>query len=181
MHTTPPARGMRLHLERLSWAAHGLAVASLGLMAGFFGTYAINVSPAMLSMDGLAYVQMQAAFNRHVRHALFFGLFFGPVLWCALAVGAGWVGRRRPWWWAMAAVGLAYGLGIVLFTREVNLPLNALTEGWADAGAVPPQWAEVRLAWNRANLWRTLLSTALFALALAALAWRLRATPAPHA
>lgn len=169
---------MHMQGERLSLAAHGLAVLSLGWMAGFFGTYAINVAPAMLGMEGLAYVQAQAAFNRHVRHALFFSQFFGPVLWCGLAVAAGWHARRRPWWWLLLAVGLAYGLGIVLFTRQVNLPLNHLTEAWADAGAVPPDWAAVRQAWNRANAWRAALGLVLFAASLGALAWRLRARPA---
>lgn len=160
--------------KRLSISAHALAVVCLGWMAGFFGTYAVNVGPAMLSLDGLAYAQVQAAFNRHVRHALFFGLFFGPVPCCAVALALSRAGRRSAWWWALLAVGLAYGLGIVLFTREVNLPLNHMTEGWADAGAVPPGWEGVRQAWNRANAWRAGLSAALFAASVGTLAWRLR-------
>lgn len=160
--------------NRLSMAAHAGAVLSLGWMAGFFGTYAINVAPAMLSLDGLAYVQAQAAFNRHVRHALFFVLFFGPLPCCALALAGAWTARRRAWWWALLAAGLAYGLGVVLFTRAVNLPLNYLTEAWADAAAAGPGWQAVRLAWNQANAWRAGLSAALFVLALGALAWRLQ-------
>lgn len=167
--------------NRLSISAHALAVLCLGWMAGFFGTYAVNVSPAMLPLDGLAYAQMQAAFNRHVRHALFFGLFFGPVPCCTLALALGWAGWRSGWWRALLAVGLAYGLGIVLFTREVNLPLNAMAEAWADAGAVPPDWAAARLAWNRANGWRAALSAVLFAAALGTLGWRLHAPPRPAA
>lgn len=160
--------------NRLSIGAHALAVLCLGWMAGFFGTYAVNVSPALLSLDGLAWAQAQAAFNRHVRHALFFGLFFGPVPCCAVALVLGRAGRRSVWWWALLAVGLAYGLGIVLFTREVNLPLNRLTEGWADAGAVPLDWDTVRQAWNGANAWRAGLAAALFAGSVGTLAWRLR-------
>ena len=42
----------------------------------------------------------------------------------------------------------AYALGIVLFTRQVNLPLNHLTESWTPA-TLPADWAGVRDAWNR--------------------------------
>ncbi len=72
-------------LSMLSLVAHVIAVFSLGIMAGFFGTYAANVSPAMLNFDGPTYAMVQSAFNRHVRHMLFFVFFFGPMLWCALA------------------------------------------------------------------------------------------------
>lgn len=145
-----------------------MAVFCLGIMAGFFGTYAANVSPAMLEMDGWSYVQAQGALNRHVRHALFFVFFFGPVCWCGLAVAGAWRARRQPWWWLMAGVGMAYALGIVWFTRAVNLPLNYQTEGWAAAGVPGVDWEVVRAAWNRANRFRAGLCALLFALALAA-------------
>ena len=48
-----------------------------GVMAGFFWTYSANVNLAMLTVDGATYATVQSAFNRHVRHALFFALFFG--------------------------------------------------------------------------------------------------------
>ena len=68
---------------------------------------------------------------------------------------------------------LAYALGIVLFTRQVNLPLNHLTESWTPA-TLPADWAGVREAWNLANLWRSGLSLALFAIGLVTLLWRLQ-------
>lgn len=154
----------------VSWAALVLAVFSLGIMAGFFGTYSGNVNLATLELDGPTYALVQSAFNRNVRHALFFAFFFGPPLWCALALASGW--RQRPgWWWLVGGIGLAYALGIVVFTREVNLPLNQLTESWTPA-TLPADWATTRDRWNRANTWRAACSALLFALGLAALTWR---------
>ena len=73
----------------------------------------------------------------------------------------------------LALTVLAYGLGIVLFTRHVNLPLNYLTESWTPA-TLPPDWASVRAAWNQANLWRSGLSLSLFVAGLIALVLRLQ-------
>lgn len=90
---------------------HALAVLWLGLMAGFFGTYSANVNLAMLQMDGATYATVQSAFNRNVRHALFFALFFGPrcgARWpwprpgvnTARCGGACWPWSARPTCWA---------------------------------------------------------------------------------
>lgn len=157
-------------MHQVSAVSLVLAVYSLGIMAGFFGTYSGNVNRATLQLDGPTYALVQSAFNRHVRHALFFAFFFGPPLWCLLALLAAW--RERPiWWWLVALVGLGYALGIVVFTREVNLPLNHLTESWTPA-TLPADWASTRDAWNRANLWRAGWSALLFGLGLVALQLR---------
>lgn len=167
---------MRVTLYHASWAGLVLAVFSLGIMAGFFGTYSGNVNLATAELDGPTYALAQSAFNRNVRHALFFVFFFGPPLCCALALFGGW--RERPgWWWLVVLVGLGYALGIVLFTRQVNLPLNYLTESWTPA-TLPADWTATRDAWNRANAWRTGWSALLFALGLAALTWRAASGPA---
>jgi uncharacterized membrane protein len=162
-HPCPTLGGRRA----VSSAALGLAVFSLGIMAGFFGTYSGNVNLAMQELDGPTYALVQSGFNRHVRHALFFAFFFSPPLLCLLALVADW--RVRPaWWWLVAGVGLGYAVGIVVFTREVNLPLNRLTEAWTPA-TLPADWAATRDAWNLANLWRAGWSALLFGLGLVAL------------
>ena len=161
--------------QPLPLALHALAVAAFGMMAGFFWTYSANVNLAMLTVDGATYATVQSAFNRHVRHALFFALFFGPPPLAALALLAGWRQWRGGWFAALAMAGLLYLLGIVVFTAQVNLPLNHYTESW-DPAALPADWAATRERWNAANLWRTVASAAAFALALAAVAWR-AATP----
>ncbi|MGJ7583479.1 anthrone oxygenase family protein, partial [Variovorax sp. RHLX14] len=156
---------------RLSLMCHALAIFWLGVMAGFFWTYSANVNFATLQMDGATYALVQSSLNRNVRHAMFFGFFFGPPLLCTLAVGAAWAARREGWWWCLLLAGVLYGLGIVVFTAQVNLPLNAYTESW-NPQALPSDWAQTRLRWNAANLWRTVASALAFGLALAALCAR---------
>ena len=171
---------MPSHLtDRLSLSAQLLTVLLLGLMAGFFATYSANVNLATLELDGPTYAQVQSAFNRNVRHAGFFACFFGPIPLGLLALASAWADRRQGWWRLLALTVLAYALGIVLFTRQVNLPLNDLTESWT-ATTVPAHWAAVRAAWNQANLWRSGLNLALFAASLIALVLRLQ-TPPPIA
>ena len=155
----------------LPLACHALAVFWLGMMAGFFWTYSANVNFATLEMDGATYARVQSGLNRNVRHAMFFGFFFGPPLLCALALATAWSARHRGWWRCLLLAGVLYGLGIVVFTAQVNLPLNAYTESW-DPRALPPDWARTRERWNAANLWRTIAGALAFGLALAALCAR---------
>ncbi|MBX3585344.1 MAG: DUF1772 domain-containing protein [Ramlibacter sp.] len=162
---------MRRYAQTLALPLHTLAILWLGLMAGFFATYSANVNLAMLQMDGPTYAVVQSAFNRNVRHMLFFSFFFGPPVWCGLALLAASPERRQAWWGLLAAAAAIYLLGIIVFTHQVNLPLNAQTEAWSPQ-ALPPDWATVRDQWNVANLMRTLVSFGAFALALVALALR---------
>jgi uncharacterized membrane protein len=161
---------MRNLSNRLASTSLIAAVFSLGIMAGFFGTYAGNINLATRELDGPTYALIQSAFNRNVRHTLFFAFFFGPPLWCVLAMAGAW--RQRPaWWWLVACIGIGYALGIVLFTQQVNLPLNHLIESWTPA-TVPADWAVTRDAWNLANTWRAGWNAMLFALGLLALRWQ---------
>lgn len=159
--------------DRISLITQCLTILLLGLMAGFFCTYSANVNFATLELGGPAYAHMQAALNRNVRHAGFFICFFGPIPLGLLALATAWPQRQTNWWRLLAASVTAYALGIVLFTRQVNLPLNFLTESWTPT-TIPPDWSQVRDAWNRANAWRSGLSLTLFACGLAALVLRLR-------
>lgn len=167
-------------LPALSLALHVLTVLGLGLMAGFFWTYSANVNLAMLTVDGPTYAIVQSAFNRHVRHALFFVFFFGPPVGAALALAANGRAWRQAWFATLALAGLLYLLGIVVFTAHVNLPLNYYTESWNPA-ALPSDWAHTRDRWNTANLWRTGASIGAFALALGALVWRTTPGAPPRA
>jgi uncharacterized membrane protein len=152
-------------------ALHALTALWLGMMAGFFWAYSANVNLAMLQMDGATYAVVQSALNRNVRHWLFFVFFFGPPLWCLLALLAAWPSRRNGWWRALALTGVAYLMGIVFFTQQINLPLNRITEAW-DPQALPVDWSQVRDRWNNANLWRTLVNSMAFIVTVLTLALR---------
>jgi uncharacterized membrane protein len=151
-----------------SIASHWACVFVVGIMAGFFGTYSGNVNLAMLEMEGSTYALVQSAFNRNVRHPLFFVFFFGPVAIGLLALASAASHWRTAWWRLLAVMVLVYGLGIVIFTQQVNLPLNFLTESWT-ASSLPANWRVTRDAWNQANLWRSILSAILFFFAIMSL------------
>jgi uncharacterized membrane protein len=155
-------------------AFHVLAVIALGVMAGFFGAYSVNVNLATSQMDGATYAQVQSAFNRHVRHGLFFAFFFSPPLLCLLAALAAWsqpTQQTPSLPWCLMAIGAVYGLGIVVFTAQLVLPLNYTTESWNPA-ALPADWADVRSQWSNSNLLRAWVSLGCFAVATGLLAWR---------
>lgn len=161
---------MSNRLQNVSIALHIVAIYWLGIMSGFFGTYSANVSLAMQTFDGPLYATVQSALNRHVRHALFFAFFFLPPLWIGGALLAGWR-ARVAWGWWLAVSGLLYLLGIILFTREVNLPLNAYTESW-DPANLPADWTQTRDNWRFANGFRSMVSSSSFFLGIVALALR---------
>ncbi|MCZ4316183.1 DUF1772 domain-containing protein [Comamonadaceae bacterium G21597-S1] len=168
MHSPRPTPSL---LDNLSIA---LAAAVLGLMAGFFWTYGFNVNRAMLQVDGATYATVQSLFNRHVRHAAFFTLFFGGAAFPLLALAVNRAHWRTPAFWMLVCATVVYALGVIVFTRQVNLPLNAYTESWSIVQP-PADWAATREHWNAANMVRVWLAGLAFALALAALV--LRASP----
>ncbi len=137
----------------------------LGLMAGFFATYSFNVNYAMLEVNGEMYAIVQSLFNQNVRHAGFFFCFFGAGAAPLLTAVYWFTKRERKSGWAWLVIALAYILGIIVFTRFINLPLNYYTESW-NPMAVPEDWEAIRASWNDANLFRAVLSIGLFAVAL---------------
>ena len=152
-----------------------LSVTVLGIMAGFFWTYSFNVNLAMLEVDGATYARVQSLFNQNVRHWVFFAFFFGGGVVSILAWVGNWRARRTPVFTLLALACVIYCLGIILFTKFVNLPLNYYTESW-DPAALPGDWSEIRLQWNQANNLRVVTSGLAFLLSVAAL-W-LRTLPA---
>ena len=125
----------------------------------------------LLLLPAAARAEDPIAFNRDVRHVLFFVVFFSPPLLCALTAFAAWSARKQGWFWCMLIAAIVYALGIIVFTQLVNLPLNAYTESW-NPNALPADWPRVREQWNAANLLRSVVSMGAFLLAVLALAWR---------
>ena len=155
----------------ISCLTHLFSIMWLGLMAGFFWAYSINVSQALAQVDGATYASVQALLNQHVRHTAFFVFFFGAPAWVLLSLLPAWRQWRSAWWVCLATAGLLYALGIVVFTAQVNLPNNASTESWHPQH-LPRDWVATRDAWRLANHWRTAVSVLSFVLACVALAIR---------
>lgn len=161
MHT----RSAYTLLENSSLA---LAIVMFGVMAGFFWTYTFNVNLATAQLDGATYARVQSLFNVNVRHAMFFSFFFGSALVAVLALILNYKHYRQANYWFLTAATVLYIVGIILFTRQVNLPLNYYTESW-NPQQLPPDWQSVREQWNNANALRTLISALAFILSVLAL------------
>lgn len=142
-----------------------VATMLLGLMAGFFFAFAIDVAPAMTHLDAATYVKTQQWINSVVRNLPFAIAYFGsailPFVPALLAAR-----RSRP------ALALAWGvvalvyLGAVFWvTRSINVPINDALAQWNPL-APPADWSAARDRWNEANLWRALASAGCFALAV---------------
>lgn len=163
----------------LGKAATGLQIVAtilLGLMAGFFFAFAVDVVPAMRELDAQAYITTQQAINRVVRNATFGGIYFGTAvlpLLAALALYASGQRRAGHVWLALWAV---YFGAVFWLTREVNVSINNALAQWNPASP-PAEWAQARDSWNNANLVRTVAAGLCFALAVLALRLKAPANP----
>ncbi len=151
--------------------AFALATLVIGVMTGFFWAYTFNVNLAMSEVDGSTYAAVQSLLNQNVRHFTFFIFFFGGSIFSVGALIFNIRHYRHVSFLLMIAASIVYTLGIILFTRQVNLPLNALTESW-DPANLPENWQEVRDGWNLANAFRMVMSLGSFLLCLLALVVR---------
>jgi uncharacterized membrane protein len=156
-----------MRITYLENATLALTTLVTGIMAGFFYTYTFNVNLAMLQVDGATYATVQSLLNQNVRHPVFFAFFFGGGAAAVIALAFNWKHYRAVSFWLMAAAGLLYILGIIAFTANVNLPLNAYTESW-DPKALPSDWVATRDAWNNANAIRVFVSFVSFLLYVSA-------------
>lgn len=152
-----------------------LATVLLGLMAGFFFAFWVDVAPAMAHLSAAEYVVTQQHINSTVRNAPFALAYFGSVAVPALAALALGLARRKREALAWAAVTLTYLLGVFVLTSQVNIPINQALALW-DPAAPPADWAAARDRWNEANFIRGMAALLAFAGAVAALAWKPRGT-----
>ncbi|WP_026155019.1 DUF1772 domain-containing protein [Thiolinea disciformis] len=141
------------------------SVLMFGIMAGFFWTYTFNVNLATAQLDGATYARVQSLFNVNVRHAMFFTFFFGTGLAAIVALLINYKHYQQVSYWLLALAALLYVAGIIVFTRQINLPLNYYTESWNPL-QLPSDWQTTRQSWNQANAWRTACSFLSFSLAL---------------
>ncbi len=149
----------------------GLATIVFGIMAGFFWTYTFNVNLAMSQVDGETYARVQSLFNVNVRHPIFFSFFFGGGFFSVAAVLANLKQWKTISFWFLVMAVLVYIIGVILYTKQVNLPLNYYTESWQPTN-LPKDWMETRERWNEANVVRVTASFLPFTLCVIALVLR---------
>jgi uncharacterized membrane protein len=102
---------------------------------------------------------------------LFFLFFFGAGAISFLATAINYKHIKHSSFWLIAVAALVYILGVIVFTAQVNLPLNYYAESWNPA-ELPNDWGMVRASWNQANAIRVVTSFVPFLLSIIALCTR---------
>lgn len=154
-----------MKLDRIATTLQVLATCLMGLMAGFFFAFSVDIAPAMRELDAQAYITTQQAINRAVRNLSFALVYFGSALTPLLATAALYAaGRRRDaaLWFGIA---LVYITGVFGLTREINVPINDALALW-NPQSPPVHWQEARNNWNLANLVRCIVACVCFAVAV---------------
>lgn len=148
-----------------------LATALLGLMAGFFLAFSVEVVPKMLGLDAQGYLGARQAADSQLHEFPLVIVYFGAMVMPLLAALALWAcGRARqaqPW----LVIGLVYLIGVFLLSGDAGIPLTDAFAQW-DSRTTPVHWARERDQWQRGNLLSCATACVSFAGALAALAWR---------
>lgn len=144
------------------------ALVLLGLMAGFFFAFAVDVAPAMTHLDAAVYITTQQWINRVVRNATFGAVYFGAaILPFVVALLAALAKRKRSaiiW----LLIALVYFALVFWLTRSVNVPINNALALWNPA-APPADWMQARDTWNQSNATRAWSAFACFTAGLLAL------------
>jgi uncharacterized membrane protein len=140
------------------------ATITTGLMAGLFFAYACSVMIGLGRADDRTFVDAMQRINVAILNGWFFVVFFGALVFTALAAVLHLPGDGRtvlPW--ILAALVL-YGAALVI-TMGVNVPLNnelaaaGAPDRIADLAAVREHFEAKWISWNVA---RAVASTAAF-------------------
>lgn len=142
-----------------------ILVSMLGIMTGFFFTYTVNVNEAMLQVDGETYAQVQSLFNQTVRNPIFYFFFFGSGVISITTTLLCWKKTQQINFYIALIITILYVFGVIIYTKNVNLPLNHYTETW-NLEAIPDDWKHTRKQWNNANLIRLINSGIAFVLSI---------------
>src|ERR671911_1165232 len=140
------------------------ATLTTGLMAGLYYAYAISVMLGLSRTDDRTFVSAMQQINVAIINAWFFVIFFGALVFTALAgvlhLHADWRGVL-PW---IAAALVLYAASLVI-TIGFNVPLNNELAGAGDADHIA-DLAAVRerfeASWVRWNIARAVASSAAF-------------------
>lgn len=156
-------------VQRLYRTTSIISVLLLGLMAGFFFAFAVDVAPAMTHLDASDYIAMQQAINRVVRNAVFGGVYFGSVVLPFVVVLLAVLKKNRSLMLAWAVIALGYGVLVFGVTRSINIPINDALALWNPAQP-PSDWMQARDTWNQGNLIRAFGAVVCFAVSVLVMA-----------
>jgi uncharacterized membrane protein len=131
-------------------------------MAGLFCAFAYAVMPGLAQTDNRSFISSMQRINAVIVNPLFLLIFFGGLVFTALAAVL--YRDHRMFWWILAGAGF-YVLALVI-TIGFNIPLNNQLDVAGDPATIADP-AAVRdgfeSTWVRWNVVRAVLNTAAFA------------------
>lgn len=150
-----------------------LVIASMGsgLIGGLFFIFSNTIMTAFDRLPGGSAVAAMNSINRVILNPLFFLAFFGTALLCVVLLIVQMTRSSGTGGALVVAGALIYLIGSIGVTMVFNVPLNnKLAAVLPAATDLETQWRAYRGPWTQWNHVRTvasLLSAALFALAIA--------------
>ncbi len=145
---------------------------ALGLIAGFFYTYEVSVMRGFARLGDADFIAAMQSVNATIRNWAFAPSFFGAALLAIVTALVHVRDWRRAKGLLIVAAALVYGLGGLLLTLRINVPMNEwlAVQGppdlMTDPGAIRAQYEQDWVFWN---LVRTINSGVAFALMAIAL------------
>jgi uncharacterized membrane protein len=146
----------------------GTTLLLAGAIAGFFYAYSVSVMRGLDAATPQQAIGAMQGINSTIRNAWFAPAFFGtPIL--AAASGVLLLRfRQRSAGIAMLAAALVYGLGALVPTFAINVPMNdalALSPVPVELADAQALWTQYSIRWTGWNHLRTLSSLACLLLA----------------
>lgn len=156
--------------ENLIFMMALLSALGCGVMAGLYYTFSFCVMNA-LNRQPLAHAaSAMQSINETILHPLFFVLFFGTAVVCALSVVASLLFWEFPESGYLLSGGVLYVIGSTLVTFRCNIPMNntlASCKGNDEKGAAYwPTYFERWTTWNHVRFVSSVVSAGLFVVAI---------------
>lgn len=146
------------HIPLLFGLAH---LVLLGLMAGFFYAYTVDVMPALNLLEPAAAIVAMQAINEAVRNPVFFVTFFlTPFIGVIAAIAFNRGGAKKAALFSLAAAVCYFVLALIP-TTLINVPMNEALASVDPGGAdVDPAviWERYAADWTFWNTARTITS-----------------------
>lgn len=133
----------------------------LGLMAGFFYAYSVDVMIALDRLSPQAAIESMQSINLVVRNPMFFVTFFLTPVACFVTGAFLWAGKNRTTAGFVIGAGAFYLVFAWLPTIAINVPMNealALVSGADIAKDAANIWQNYSPTWTFWNTLRTIAS-----------------------
>lgn len=142
----------------------GLVILSLigcGAIFGFFYAWSVSTLRGLDRIDPAVAIAAMQAMNASVRNMAFGLGYFGTPVVLLITLATAMLMQARGAAMALAIALACYGLGVTLFTAQVNIPMNQALAQVAlplESERAAQIWADYSAPWQQANLLRGIAS-----------------------